>query len=102
MGFQSVYALKGGYEEWVKAGFPAEKKGFLEQVCVTCHTKTTPGIVSDWKLSKHSQSEVTCSVCHGDLHNSAQDVPKAVTPTAETCQMCHETQPVQFKEGKHY
>ncbi len=28
--------------------------------CVDCHTKTTPNIVSDWKLSKHSGVEVTC------------------------------------------
>ena len=26
----------------------------------------TPGIVSDWKLSKHSQKGVDCAVCHGE------------------------------------
>lgn len=26
--------------------------------CVDCHSKVTPNIVSDWKLSKHSGAEV--------------------------------------------
>lgn len=34
--------------------------------CIECHSKTTPSIVSDWKLRKHSQSDVGCVVCHGD------------------------------------
>jgi len=25
-GFTKVYALKGGWEEWLKAGYPTEKK----------------------------------------------------------------------------
>ena len=28
--------------------------------CIECHSKQTPNIVSDWRLSKHSQVEVTC------------------------------------------
>jgi len=38
--------------------------------CIECHSKITPNIVSDWKLSKHSQVEVTCVSCHGDQHTS--------------------------------
>jgi rhodanese-related sulfurtransferase len=26
MGFTKVYALKGGWNEWFKAGYPTEKK----------------------------------------------------------------------------
>jgi rhodanese-related sulfurtransferase len=26
LGFNNVYALKGGWKEWVKAGYPVEKK----------------------------------------------------------------------------
>ena len=36
--------------------------------CIECHSKITPNIVSDWKLSRHSQVEVTCVSCHGDQH----------------------------------
>lgn len=71
------------------------------QVCVDCHKKVTPNIVSDWQLSQHSKNEVDCSVCHGDQHSSAQDVDKVRIPTPETCADCHETQVRQFKDGKH-
>ncbi len=71
------------------------------QECVDCHGKTTPKIVSDWKLSKHSQNDVTCSDCHGNAHKSQNDTEKALIPTPETCSQCHDTQVNQFKSGKH-
>jgi len=71
------------------------------QQCVNCHKRTTPSIVSDWQLSKHSQSDVDCATCHGDQHKSAADVAKALIPTPETCATCHETQVNQFNAGKH-
>ncbi|MDY7035090.1 MAG: multiheme c-type cytochrome [Thermodesulfobacteriota bacterium] len=73
------------------------------QTCVTCHKEVTAGIVKDWQMSKHSKSgnDVFCTVCHGDQHTSKADVAKAVTPTADTCQQCHEKQGAQFKAGKH-
>ena len=70
-------------------------------LCIDCHSKTTPNIVSDWKLSKHSQMEVTCISCHGDQHISASDVAKVKIPTPETCATCHQTQVEQFHKGKH-
>jgi hydroxylamine dehydrogenase len=69
--------------------------------CIECHAKQTPNIVSDWKLSKHSQVEVTCAVCHGDQHQSAADVSKVRIPTPETCAQCHKTQVEQYQHGKH-
>ncbi len=71
------------------------------QQCVDCHKQATPGIVSDWQLSKHSLNEITCSVCHGEDHTSANDVAKAQIPTPETCAQCHEERVEQFKRGKH-
>ncbi len=71
------------------------------QVCVECHKKVTPNIVSDWQLSKHSQNGVDCSECHGDQHKSAQDVAKAKIPNPDTCGNCHEERVKQFKAGKH-
>ena len=73
----------------------------LAQNCIKCHEKITPNIVSDWKLSKHSQNDVDCSVCHGDKHNSASNVNLVEIPTPETCETCHETQVEQFSRGKH-
>ncbi len=71
------------------------------QICVDCHKKTTPKIVSDWQASRHSQVDVDCSSCHGEDHKSAADVAKVKIPTPETCAECHETQVSQYKEGKH-
>jgi hypothetical protein len=71
------------------------------QNCVECHKTETPGIVTDWQLSKHSENDVDCSICHGDGHRSAADVEQVEIPTPETCQACHETQVEQFGKGKH-
>lgn len=69
--------------------------------CVDCHQQTTPNIVTDWQLSKHSQNDVSCDVCHGSEHQTADDFAKALTPTATTCEQCHDTQVAQFSRGKH-
>lgn len=76
--------------------FPA-----LAQQCVECHGKVNPSIVSDWKASRHSQSGVGCSTCHGEGHTSAADVAKVRIPTPEVCAGCHPDQVKQFKSGKH-
>lgn len=79
-------------------GQPAD---VTEADCVTCHVKVTPGIVSDWNLSAHGESDISCAECHGEEHKSAEDVAKVRIPTPETCAECHEQQVDQFKEGKH-
>ncbi|NOZ75500.1 MAG: cytochrome C [FCB group bacterium] len=73
----------------------------LADNCVDCHSKITPGAVTDWELSKHFANAVTCDVCHGDGHQSAEDVSAALIPTPETCANCHEDRVNQFKAGKH-
>ena len=55
------------------------------QDCVKCHKDTTPNIVTDWQLSKHSQNEVDCTVCHGEDHKDPYDVEKVQIPTPTTC-----------------
>jgi len=78
-----------------------EKKWTIRQECVTCHTSVTPGIVADWKASKHSQVEVSCSVCHGEHHSTAEDVHMSLPLNPDRCTMCHQVQGDQFKRGKH-
>ena len=73
----------------------------LAQECTECHKKITPNIVSDWKISKHSQNDITCSVCHGEDHKSQNDVAKVQIPTPRTCAECHDERVEQFKKGKH-
>ena len=55
------------------------------QNCINCHQKITPKAVTDWQISKHSQNEVTCDICHGDAHNSPKNVDLVELPTYETC-----------------
>ncbi|MBE0643182.1 MAG: cytochrome C [Bacteroidetes bacterium] len=69
--------------------------------CIDCHRLKTPGIVSDWELSKHSKSGVTCNVCHGTGHNGLQDIDKVRIPTPAVCGECHAQQVAQFTKGKH-
>jgi hydroxylamine dehydrogenase len=71
------------------------------QECVDCHTKVTPRAVSDWKISLHSQRGIGCSSCHGDKHNTANDVANVQIPTPDTCAKCHENRVKQYKSGKH-
>jgi predicted CXXCH cytochrome family protein len=73
----------------------------IAQNCVNCHTKITPGIVTDWELSKHSANDVICSDCHGSDHNSPKNVDLVDMPTPEVCATCHETQVNQYSKGKH-
>ena len=71
-------------------------------VCIDCHTKVSPGMVQDYKVSMHAESgEVTCSTCHGEEHISAEDYKKAKLPDEHLCAECHEEQFNEFKSGKH-
>jgi len=72
-----------------------------QEPCVVCHGKVSPGMVADWKASKHSSEDVTCSVCHGDKHNGANTARLAVLPDEKLCAGCHEDQFNQFAKGKH-
>jgi len=69
--------------------------------CVTCHQKVTPNIVADWEISRHRAAEIGCDACHGDGHESAEDVAEVPTITASTCGACHGDQLGQFSKGKH-
>ena len=69
--------------------------------CIECHKERTPGIVADWKASKHAENAVACDTCHGAEHTTVADWDKARIPTPDTCATCHSDQVAQFKRGKH-
>lgn len=71
------------------------------QNCIECHYKVTPKIVSDWEISKHKENQIDCTACHGSDHTTMTDYAKVETPTAETCNTCHEKQVSQYRKGKH-
>lgn len=76
---------------------PAESKSR----CIRCHEKMTPGLVKDWKVSKHSQEDVTCATCHGEAHKIPKNSHLAILPDEKVCGECHEEQFNQFAKGKH-
>lgn len=63
---------------------------FQGEECLACHEGVTPGIVKDWRASRHaapSQGKVVgCDGCHGNDHQAL------VFPGPATCGTCHETQ----------
>jgi len=75
--------------------------GWAQSDCVDCHGYASPGIVNDWKLSRHGQIGLGCSTCHGNDHRSSEDVYKVQIPTPDTCAACHENRVKQYKAGKH-
>ena len=68
--------------------------------CIGCHGEETPGIVTDWELSRHSAAGVDCTLCHGDGHTTADDVARVEMATVEVCADCHPIQAEQFTRGK--
>ncbi len=72
-----------------------------EENCITCHRQLSPGQVQDWEVSMHSQNDVTCSTCHGDKHDKAENAKLAQLPDEKVCAECHEEQFNQFSKGKH-
>jgi len=83
---------------FLPAAAPAQT---ASQACMDCHGRITPGIVADWKASRHNEAGVECATCHGSAHTTATDAAKALIPTPETCAPCHQDRVDQFKKGKH-
>ncbi len=69
--------------------------------CISCHQKITPKIVSDWKISRHAESDVSCIDCHGSKHKTMKDYSLARLPDELVCAECHQDQYDQFMKGKH-
>ncbi|MFN8589638.1 MAG: multiheme c-type cytochrome [Candidatus Eisenbacteria bacterium] len=69
--------------------------------CVECHAKSSPGVVADWRASRHFGENVGCIKCHGGAHTTATDAANARMPTPETCGECHADRVEQFGRSKH-
>ncbi|MCM8854208.1 MAG: hydroxylamine oxidoreductase [Candidatus Thiodiazotropha sp.] len=71
---------------------------FKAALCIQCHEGITPGIVADWRASRHGQSDnpVYCNDCHGSDHQHLR------LPTPEVCGNCHQKQHGEFKDEARY
>ncbi len=81
--------------------------------CIECHAKKHPGIVADWKNSRHAHSGVSCVDCHvvsKDSKMAAQNCEGvkgtntyvSILVTPKTCQKCHPNEVDQFNKSGHY
>lgn len=77
------------------------------RVCMDCHNSTTPGLVLQWKESKHSHSGVGCYNCHkadksdpdAMEHYNETIISPIVSP--KDCSGCHEKEFKEFTESHH-
>ena len=86
---------------WVSAAMAQEK-----DKCWSCHAAATPGIVEQWKASKHFANDVGCLDCHGAAagdadafeHNGAT---VAIIVSPKDCAQCHDKE-YQEQKGSHH
>ncbi len=76
------------------AGISAEsdvKVSDISQECIDCHISVTPGLVEDWKKSRHARNSVRGALEKPKLNRrvSADNVPKDLAETAIGCAECH-------------
>ena len=74
--------------------------------CWSCHASTSPGIVEQWKNSKHFESDVGCIDCHAAdeadvdaFDHFGQSVAIIVSPL--DCATCHEKE-FEEQKGSHH
>ena len=83
----------------------------LAKDCIECHAKESPGIVNDWRNSRHAHVGVSCVDCHNVKADSpmAQKAPHPKNSknyisgmvSSKTCAKCHEKEVAQFNESGH-
>lgn len=85
---------------------PPDALARSNDACVTCHRRTTPGIVEQYGRSTMAAAEVACTSCH----EVPPDYPAAVEhegtyvlsqPTPARCQGCHSAEVAQFYQSRH-
>lgn len=80
--------------------------------CIDCHKTENPGIINDWKDSRHAHASVSCIDCHqveADSPMATQhetlvgtDVYISVLVPPSTCARCHPAEYTQFNESGHF
>ncbi len=85
---------------------PGPKISAGGQVCLACHSNSTPGIVEQWRGSRHAAASVDCYSCHqamaGDpatFEHYGQKIAVIVTPNY--CARCHKPEFDQFEKSHH-
>jgi hydroxylamine dehydrogenase len=102
-------SLAAGQAPAGKPAAPSKPSGALSaesRACVTCHEKKTPGIVAQWRGSRHALEGVGCWECHsaggqepGAFSHEGRTVLTVVTPNA--CANCHGDIVKEFQHSHH-
>ncbi len=74
--------------------------------CLGCHALTSPGIIEQWKSSKHFEADVDCLACHAAAkgepdafeHHGASI---AIIVSPKDCSVCHEKEYTEQKGSHH-
>ncbi|ABK81848.1 beta-ketoacyl-ACP synthase [Campylobacter fetus] len=79
--------------------------------CIECHKDKTPGIVNDWKSSRHAHAAVSCVDCHAVPADSPMAIKKehpkdsgnhvSILVSPKTCAKCHAKEVEQFQQSGH-
>lgn len=92
----------------------AVSRGMTEigRQCVDCHRLEQPGIINDWKDSRHAHAGVSCIDCHQVTEDSptatqhedliGTDVYISVLVPPSTCARCHPAEYAQFNQSGHF
>jgi len=102
----------------------AIQRGLTDQGrnCITCHRDMNPGIVNDWKNSRHGHVGVSCIDCHAAAKDSPmairhedvfdmsgydnslldRDVFISALVPPSTCSRCHAAEQEQFNASGHF
>lgn len=106
--FTSAFAMESNVKTLkVERGLTAEGKK-----CIECHAEKQPGIVADWKNSRHGHVNVSCIDCHGVDKGSPMasqscpgvkgtDIYMSIIVTPKTCGRCHASEVDQFSKSGH-
>lgn len=70
------------------------------QDCISCHESTHPGIVADWRRSRHSQTTPIEALRKLKIQRrvSAEKIPKGLGDTVVGCAECHTLNPDSHKD----
>ncbi len=90
------------------------RRGMTETAieCIACHQRLQPGIIQDWKQSRHGHVGVSCLDCHSVSKNSPMatqhatlkgtDVFISILVPPSTCGRCHSLELEQFEASGHF
>ena len=74
--------------------------------CVECHESEMPGLVSEWRYSRHYGANVGCFECHSAAEGDADafehnDYLIATIVSPKDCAKCHADENEQFQRSHH-